>query len=645
MCKCRKNKSSCQCNSITMSDFCSNGRLSKTFTIMKPGKYCLSKSISFDPLDVQPIDYDHPIAAIVINSDNVELNLCGNVLSQANKVQAVIGVLVLTGHKNVTIVNGVIESFSYLGIYVQGGQENIFIGDIDDKLIIRKCGYGSIYQYVNDDATQFINPGGLLLGESYVITDIQYGIINTSIVQNVLLEQNGNSAMTIGYFTNVQILNCDFVRNYDNRSGAPFDSTVYMYGLFHYSNADFEDPESNNLQIYNSHFDDNVAEGDDTYINGTYLGYLINGSKMSYCTSNRNHSVDNGNGVCEVHGYTYTGNDGIIMEDCESIGNYSSGFTDGFHYSGIGGNGGVTNGKGIVYRRCLSVNNKSSGAINFGRAFGFLFAFCYGVTIEDCQSYDNTLESDLYPGRVAGFGLTGFLVATNVSSNSYTIKNCQSSRNKCLTPDNANSFSTGLLIWGSPDGFDQYTNFVVKNSVMQDNTGCPNNSGVYLINRLNGPQPTYDVIVQECNIQQQHFGVYLGNTSASIVQKNTITDVDFGIYLDGNATCNSVNNNYVTNSGVAYTDLLNPSTSLFSNNISFGANTPYDVTYAFGPVPVSNGSLLTGFPTGAQILDNVAMDNPTCNRVAIVANDKVSFDDFSRVSNLIKKRIEKMKEM
>ena len=61
-----------------------------------------------------------------------------------------------------------------------------------------------------------------------------------------------------------------------------------------------------------------------------------------------------------------------------------------------------------------------------------------------------------------------------------------------------------------------------------------------------------------------------------------------------------------------------------------------DQEYAFGPVPVVNGSLVTGFPVNAEVCDNVFIDNPACsfNNLTIKTKNDFNYEKTTPPINL-----------
>lgn len=651
--KCKKDCNTCY--SISKKDFCQNHTLSRSFVISKPGKYCLVDSISWAPNAPQIIDYYAPIAAIVIDADNVVLDLCHNTLSQSNKVEAVVGIMVKTGHQNVTIVNGTVQNFSYMGIYVQGGQKNIFIGDDDTKLIVKGCGYGSQYTYTDSTGNVFIAPCGLMLAESLFWLPYSNGPINTLQVKNVIITENGNVGIILGNFTDATFDHCSISNNFENRPGAPFDPTVYLNALYHYGHPDLGDIKSSSLKFVNSNFDNNVIDGEDEQLDTFYIGYIIDGLVIDGCTFNRNHGL-NGSSSSLIRGTVFAGNSGVLVQNSQYIGNHGSGDFQGIHHSGIGGNGYIINSQGAVYKNIIIADNYSTG-LNSAQLRGFENDFMYNSILENLQITNNyfTTQDPTLRGIVIGilFGVNPN-IGPNGDTRNEVINNCHISNNMIKGPAAANSFASGIQIASTLDDFYPTHNIVIKNSVIQENSGCLDNAGIRIVSRVPDQiQQVNSLSIDGNTIQSQHNGIILGYTTKSVIQNNNISDVDFGVFLDGTSTCNSINNNYITNAGTGFTDLLNPSNNLFANNKTFSTTNPFDVNYVAGPISTTPGfgliegnlsSPINPFPIAAAgPLDNINMKDPYCERVvtsqALLAKvAEINVDDDIVNKRLILKR-------
>lgn len=136
---------------LTSEDF----KKHRTYKIKCPGTYILDENISFSPKCDK--------VAISIESDNVILNLNGKVLKQSTKCEAaeVNGIVVKTGHKNVTILGsyGLVKGFTQRGIYVEGGNENITL----ENITVTDCGYGTEVALFN--GTKGLSQSGVQLGD------------------------------------------------------------------------------------------------------------------------------------------------------------------------------------------------------------------------------------------------------------------------------------------------------------------------------------------------------------------------------------------------------------------------------------------------------------------------------------------------
>ena len=137
--KCRKHKhkKSCKdCRVITKRDFLDKEtcKVSKTFVIDKPGKYCLGESIIFDPIEPGQ-------SAIEILSDDVKLDLC------CNKLEQVVNVLSLdpltTGESGTSIVNVYQQNHGFStgdNVTISNADtfDGIYAGDINGSHLIVK---------------------------------------------------------------------------------------------------------------------------------------------------------------------------------------------------------------------------------------------------------------------------------------------------------------------------------------------------------------------------------------------------------------------------------------------------------------------------------------------------------------------------
>ena len=601
---------------ITKADFCRKGKHSNSIVIRKPGNYCLAETINWCPRECNK-------TAIIIDASNVTLDLSGHELKQVNHHGRCSGILIKSGQDTVKIVNGAVRDFTQLGIVVEGDTSNIFLGNDDTVLKVTGCGYGSSQAFFDPSTNTPLLQGGILFGQSKSFESQGYytykGKIETAVLTNVFAEENSPAGMYMGIGSDISVNSCYFCRNSDTRiAGNPnpiaiggfVDDTVTLaIGVIYNGSQDFGDEDSTTFTFQNCHFDDNSSSGDTPLTFGFDAGYNLHGLTLRNCTFNANNGsgATNSNGF-GIFGCLMGGNKDVLVEDCESVDNSSEYYTAGFHHSGRNLSFDpetVTPGEGLVYRRCNSSGNNAAGDFDFVGSVGFEFYFALGLTIEECTSM-NSSATALNPVTYAF--QEGLILGGNARLNAplqnAAVSGCHIAGN---TVEGEGDIE-GILLLGPCD------NIVIQNSVIQNNVGAGFDIGVWTL-------PFGDIssiVVDGLTIESEMYGIYSNGDTNSIFQNNTITDVENGIVLD-TSTCDSVNNNYVTNAFSGFVDTQNPSTSLFSNNRVFGAVTPYDVTYTFGPVPVVSGSLVTGFPTGAEVLDNVFMDNPTCRAAPVAA--------------------------
>ena len=624
--------SNCEYTSITRKDFHSHGETKKTYLIDRPGKYRLSQSIEFMPNKIGSV-------AILIDADDVILDLCNNELTQANSTMLGVGIRVKKGNTNVSIVNGTVSNFTLNGIYVEGGSSNIFLGNDDSNLFVKGCGYGNQYSFFDNINGVFHYSCGILLGEGGDM--FTYGPIKTIRLSNVFAEENGFCGVFMGPFQDAVFTDCSFSRNIDGRLGyvLPSDPTNTFYNsvfasgftFFTAYSGSFADYISNSATFINCHFDQNTAKnGPEQWNTGFFFNRNFNGLKVYQCTFNGNQGIGGrkiGLSGFGTAGAILGGGGSAVFEDSEFSGNLSEFFAEGLHHSGNSPRGGAfQDPNGVVIRGCTAAGNRSRGTTTdngttSSTARGFELDFVFNLTIEDCVSQNNTATST-FPIYVESSGISLYaanLEGGNGNEKNVLIKGCHISGNSSVSPRSGTGIfnsgdAFGINLGGSPVYNVAIQDCVIQNNVLVDTDGNNLEADIGIFNLHYTPDSLLNLLVEDCKIFDQSFGISSWNFGAKvsgIIQKNTLSNTGTGVsFLGGH--CFSVNNNYITNSDVGFLDSNNPSSSLFSNNMTLGVTTPFSVTYAFGPVPVVTGSLTIGFPFGAQALDNIAMDNPDC---------------------------------
>ncbi len=113
--------------SRTASDF------SDTFSITEPGRYALVDDVDFDP---------GSNSVIYIDSDDVHIDLCDRTIRQVNANSGVDGIVIASGHCNISIANGKIRDFTGSGIEFLGESSFVRISNFlliengSDQLLI-----------------------------------------------------------------------------------------------------------------------------------------------------------------------------------------------------------------------------------------------------------------------------------------------------------------------------------------------------------------------------------------------------------------------------------------------------------------------------------------------------------------------------
>ena len=140
---------------ISKTDFRNVGDTSllKTFTQTTPGSSTFVDTVGFQGTSTSSAIGGN--CALFIQSDNVIIDLGGKTLYQNNSNNnAMYGIEISAGQKNVTIKNGSIVGFTGAGIYVHAGCDNIRIQNV----AISKCGRQDMYlQGTTVDGTEVTN--------------------------------------------------------------------------------------------------------------------------------------------------------------------------------------------------------------------------------------------------------------------------------------------------------------------------------------------------------------------------------------------------------------------------------------------------------------------------------------------------------
>jgi hypothetical protein len=162
---------------------------------------------------------------------------------------------------------------------------------------------------------------------------------------------------------------------------------------------------------------------------------------------------------------------------------------------------------------------------------------------------------------------------------------------------------------------DDFDDVNLLSNVIQNNTGSNSGTDIGIDVRVFNARTSHTMIVENNKIASCDIGVNISAGTNGIYQNNTFNNLKLAAVnaIEG-SSCNSINNNYAVNVASGFVDTANPSTNLFANNKVFASTNAYAITYPFGPVPVSLGSLEAGFPASPlNAEDNVFISSETCN--------------------------------
>lgn len=408
---------------ISKSDFETKKREHTTYRIKCPGTYTLIENISFK-------SHINDIAVISIESSNVVLDLNGKVLRQSshNKNDKIDGIVVQTGHHNITILGsyGSIQNFSRRGIYVQGGNDHVTIGD-DTLLTVTGCGYGTVIALF--DGTQGVSQCGVQLGDmeffafpSFKLEDF-HGPLNHLKVRNLVSSKNC-FGLALGEGHKYEFNNCDISNNYENRLIWPIFTTlnsffkanaVVSYGLVYFSNPSLTPPPNvgiNNIIFKDCKFNNNIADATlvtqgTAYVDAFIMAVNFKGLKIINCQFNSNETKLGNSGLFnQTRGLVLGNGLSTVIEDSEFLNNLGGNYVSGFNQSGlIATNSGVTpsifQSKSVTLRNCVSAGNVAAPIVNslttpFSpvlvnsiSSVGFQIRYPSSLTMIDCVAENN----------------------------------------------------------------------------------------------------------------------------------------------------------------------------------------------------------------------------------------------------------------
>ena len=462
--KCRKNKhkKSCKdCRVITKRDFLDKEtcKVSKTYVIDKPGKYCLGENIDFEPTEVGQ-------EAIKIISNDVKLDLCCNKLEQVNdNISDVVGVRIgepfdfpnfsTEVFKRITVTNGTILKFTGSGIsatnvgifFEPKAFEDLTFTDLN----ILECGSSPSYIFGSGiDLEGFVDypesPDALSLAYKNIIIErckvnncIGNGAIQVFTGDNVLIKDCqannlSNNSVIYGTFAywitsrNLQMFNCQGNGTTENDPGATFSQAGGgLIGTGGGTNAQIKNCQFNdsfgiassvvntnlsgaiNAVFENCQFNNSRGGADARLIAGVHISDMpldtINsdGLKFINCQFNESKRIaPNLNpDFSGTGGYTSVTARNIIFDNCEAQ-KISTVGDDTLCFGFITETNNqdvipkIGNVRNIVYKNCVAADIKN----NDGAAVGFYVAIAnegyFGEQPElKNVTFDNCIASDI----------------------------------------------------------------------------------------------------------------------------------------------------------------------------------------------------------------------------------------------------------
>jgi len=434
-------------------------------------------------------------------------------LKQSKKCKAsqVNGIVVKTGHENVTILGsyGLVKGFTQRGIYVEGGNKNVILKNIT----VTDCGYGTEVALFN--GAKGLAQSGVQLGDMEFMAAFGmeefHGVLTNLEVSGLKCFRN-NIGLGLGEGSEYSFTDCDISHNYEKRniwpaftSDAGFykPNSAVCYGLVYFSNPDLT-PAPNagisNVVFERCKFNNNVADGScaniNAYVEGLIMAVNLKGLKIKNCQFNTNEAkIAEAAIFSRTRGCTLGEGISTVIEDTEFINNKGGNFTAGFVQSGlIATNSGIIQpnifqGKSVTLRNCVASGNTSRptelsetsqvspGSIQGIGAVGFVLRYPASATLIDCVSENNLV---VLPTRSQGAPnvsayADGVLIYSDRNypcnfTNNVEVRGAKLSKNRvnydCCSEFNLNvvATSSGLRVYD-----DICENIVIRDSVISNN--------------------------------------------------------------------------------------------------------------------------------------------------------------------------------
>lgn len=624
------------------------GKYKCCIKIRKPGKYYFCGDVEF---------YAHckKKVAILICSDDVTLDLKGFTLRQSDDVLGTIGIKVLSGHSNVHIINGKVENFKRLGVYIEGGNKFVFLGNKDSPLILTKNGGGTATSF-GSEKEHFLE-GGLQLGETNFWANQGFtkykGPITSANLENCFIDDNYVAGAYFGNGTNYKLANSSFSHNHNSRvNGSKWGNIeagklITSYGFVHISLPNEE--RLNGLVIDNCAFDFNDSDGfnsnNDVIVNS--YGLFHGGAKNVVIVDSRFNSNKSTNAsstaLSQTSGYHNVDGECITISNSEAWGNSGPVISSGFSSEG------VQSIKTIIIQKCNATGNVSDYKLSSVPLVSQLSAGIVltdvdtGIKFIDCNVDDNKVIYDPqnpiseYIGFSIGLGVAG--VTDGKLIKNVLIKGCNAANNASAA---TNEFAGSLVNIGV-FVFENVTNLVLEDCVVQDHGSNFSTKalsvGLGILGKRN-PDFVPSAVFKTSTVGNNAIGLYLDKYSNILLQSCQILNSVSGVFLT-DVNCSVIKDNTFMNNTIAVLDETSPSTNTVSNNHGYN-NLQYDVNYTSGPVPVLEGTLqnpVQPFPNYPPNLigENVEIRSLNCLPVPAVIS---KFD----VEKTMDVKIEKFKQ-
>lgn len=624
------------------------GAFETTCTITESGWYELQEDIPFAPLA-------SGTCALVIDSDNVVVDLCGKELSQDNNITSVIGIKVLSGHTNVTLLgsHGSIVGFSQLGVQIEGGSDCIQIGQ---DLSIRGCGL--VTPTAQCDGTTLQYQGGMQFGESGYLATLGFpaplGTVDNVTLSGLKVTENCVGAW-VGNGDKWTIEDCAFDCNVENRllkpsvigrfipgeDGDALDNYAMCAGMCMWNSQYATDTTPHpadtghsNWTISNTSFNKNVCSLSPSSLSrADCFGLrwcMVNCTKVIDCTFD-SQLAENGSLVSNSTGMVGPQpSEGVEFIRCSfcsniarrdddnllngvSIGTgveFSINLPDASHETGRR----VSRAQGIIFRECVASFNgvPVGGVAAFSKTKGLNLNNIANSQIIDCVTNNNTViiregeEGNVF-GDVTGLEIAAGMFDPPVPVENLIISGHQSGRN-WTNSSYYDSSSIGLQIIGLS------SEILIKDSAFVSNSDDGNISyttatGVLLFPFF-GDDDVNNVIFDSCTFKGHNSGPFSTGIAAfakNLTVKNCcISDNEIGDIILLYSECSSVINNYFEHNNYGIIDATYYGSSpLIVQNKSWNQIVPAPFIIAdAAPTHYGNVSMST-YPTGVEACDNV----------------------------------------